>query len=253
MTGVLPIALEAATKIIQAISVGGKEYICVMKLHSKVSETKLKKVLTNFRGMIYQRPPLRSAVKRRLRKRMIYYLDFLEMDGRNVLLKIGCQAGTYIRKLAHDIGEALGIGAHMQELIRTRAGSFTTDKLINLHDLVYIMDDWRQTENESNIRKYIMPMEKALSPIPKIKIRDSAVDAICHGALLTAPGVTSFETGIRRKDKVAIFTIKGEAVAFAEATVSSSDMLKMDHGIIARPLNVLMPRGTYPKMWKTRK
>ncbi|MEW6506063.1 MAG: RNA-guided pseudouridylation complex pseudouridine synthase subunit Cbf5, partial [Chloroflexota bacterium] len=122
MTGVLPITLGDATKIVQALLLSGKEYVCVMKLHGDVAEKRVKQVLAEFEDEIYQRPPLRASVKRQLRTRRIYYLDFFETEGRNVLFKVGCEGGTYIRKLCFDVGEVLGCGAHMQELRRTRAG-----------------------------------------------------------------------------------------------------------------------------------
>ncbi len=122
VTGVLPVTLEESTKMVQALLYSGKEYICVLKLHGEVDEASLKRVLGLFEDEIYQRPPLRSSVKRQLRTRRIYYIDYIERDGRNVLFKVGCEGGTYIRKLCFDIGEILGVGGHMQELRRTRAG-----------------------------------------------------------------------------------------------------------------------------------
>lgn len=252
MTGILPIALLEATKIIQALLTAGKEYVCVMKIHSDIPENRIRTILDQFQGRIYQRPPLRASVKRRVRIRRIYYLDVLEIDGRNILFKIGCEAGTYIRKLIHDVGEILGCGAHMHELRRTRAGPFTEDRnLVTLHDIVYLYEEWKESEDDNLIRKFILPMERALDLLPKIYIRDSAVDAICHGAHLTAPGVTSLESDIKRGERVAIFTLKGEAVALAEATANSEEIIEMSHGIVAKNMRVLMPRGTYPKLWRT--
>ena len=231
----------------------GKEYVCVMKLHSQVPIDRLKKVLQEFQGTIYQRPPVRSSVKRRLRTRTIYYLNFIEMNERNVLFKVGCEAGTYIRKLCYDIGEVLGCGAHMQELRRTRVGPFIEDEsLVTLHDISYLFNQWQLTKDESILRKFVYPMEKALQLMPKIYIRDSAVDALCHGAHLTAPGVLSLDSGIKIGDTVAVFTQKGEAVTIAKAFVSSEKMLKMDHGFVAKTQRVLMPRGMYPKMWRSK-
>lgn len=251
MTGILPIALEEATKVVQALLFAGKEYLCVMKLHSMVPESGVKAVLEEFCGVIYQRPPLRASVKRRVRTRRIYYLRFLEQDERNVLFRVGCEAGTYIRKLCFDIGEVLGVGAHMQELRRTRAGPFTEENsLVTLHGLAYLQSCWQQTKDEALLRKFIQPMERALEPLPKIYIRDSAVDAICHGAYLAAPGVVSLETDIRSNGTVAILTQKGEAVALAKALESTEQILKMKHGLIAKTLRVLMPRGVYPKTWQ---
>jgi H/ACA ribonucleoprotein complex subunit 4 len=251
VTGILPIALEEATKVVQALLFAGKEYVCVMKLHDAVSESRVKAVLEEFCGTIYQRPPIRASVKRRLRTRKIYYLRFLEQNERNVLFRVGCEAGTYIRKLCHDIGEVLGVGAHMQELRRTRAGPFTEENgLVTLHDLAYMQAHWQQTKDETLLRRFVQPMEKALEPLPKIYIRDSAVDAVCHGASLAAPGVVSLETNIKPNNTVALFTQKGEAIALAKALASTEQILKMNHGLVAKTTRVLMPRGIYPKAWQ---
>jgi H/ACA ribonucleoprotein complex subunit 4 len=254
VTGVLPIALEEATKIIQALLVSGKEYVCLMKLHGEAAEKQVKKVLEEFQDTLYQRPPLRASVKRRLRTRKIYYLDFLEMKGRNVLFKAGCEGGTYIRKLCFDMGEALGCGAHMQELRRSRSGPFVEKRdIVTLHDVAYWFMEWQERKDERILKKIIQPMEKALALVPKLYIRDSAVDAVCHGASLTAPGVLSVETGINHNVMVAVFSLKGEAVALARASASTDEILNMAHGVVAKTKRVLMPRGTYPKCWRSGK
>lgn len=224
-----------------------------MRLHKIMPEDKVKQVLEEFQGEIYQRPPLRASVKRRLRTRTIYYLDFLQMREKNVLFRVGCESGTYIRKLCFDVGEVLGCGAHMQELRRTRAGPFTeSEGLVTLYDVLYHADRWRETGDEESLRKIIFPMEKALELLPKIYIRDSAVAAICHGANVTAPGVLSLNSGIKKKDGVVVVTQKGEAVAFVWALASSEQVLAMDHGFVAKTVRVLMDRDVYPKMWSSR-
>ena len=250
MTGVLPIALEEATKVIQALLLSGKEYVCVMRLHSEMPEDRVQVALDEFCGVIYQRPPLRASVKRRLRTRKIYYSDLLEMGGKNVLFRVGCEAGTYIRKLCYDLGEALGCGAHMQELRRTRSGPFVEEEgLVTLHDVSYLFGEWQETKDEALLRKFVVPMERALELLPKVYIRDSAVDAICHGAHLGAPGVLSLETKIKHGDAVVVFTLKDEAVALSKALASTEEILRMEHGLVAKTQRVLMPRGFYPKMW----
>jgi H/ACA ribonucleoprotein complex subunit 4 len=250
VTGILPVALAEATKTVQAVLVSGKEYVCVMRLHGATLEDKVRSVLDEFVGTIYQRPPVRASVKRQIRTRKIYYLDFLEMVDRNVLFQVGCEAGTYIRKLCYDIGEVLGVGAHMQELRRTRAGPFTEkESIVTLHDIAYLQSQWQETKDESTIRKFVQPMEKALELLPKIYVRDSAVDAICHGANLAAPGVLSLETDIKPSDVVAVLTQKGEGIALSNALMSTEDIMKIDHGLVAKTLRVLMSRGVYPKMW----
>jgi len=251
VTGVLPITLEEGTRVVQALLHSGKEYVCVMKLHADVGIEQVKKVLGEFEDLIYQRPPLRASVKRQMRMRRVYYLDFLELEGRNVLFKVACEGGTYIRKLCFDVGEVLGCGAHMQELRRTRAGPFVEDDSVILHDIAYWFMEWQEKKDEKLLKQFIQPMEHALALVPKMYIRDSAVDAVCHGASLTAPGILSLETGIQEDSMVAVLSLKGEAVALAKAVANSEKALNMEHGMVAKTMRVLMHRGTYPKCWKS--
>ena len=253
MTGILPITLEDSTKIVQALLYSGKEYVCVMKLHGDAEEEQIKKVLLEFEDEIYQRPPLRSSVKRQLRTRRIYYVDYFEMNQRNVLFKVGCEGGTYIRKLCYDVGEILGVGAHMQELRRTRAGPFTENgnRKVTLHEVAYWFGEWKEKKEDQTLKKFIQPMENALALLPRIIVRDSAVDALCHGANLTAPGVLSMDSGITYDSIIAIFTLKGEAIALAKALQSTEEIVKLDHGTVATLQRVVMPRGTYPKVWRS--
>lgn len=253
MTGILPVALEEATKTVQALLLMGKEYVCVMQLHAKVPGDTLKEVMGEFVGDIYQRPPLRSSVKRQVRVRTIYYLNLLETKENLALFQVGCQSGTYIRKLCHDIGEALGTGAHMKELRRTRVGPFTVDQnLTNLYDLAYAQAAYTEEHDETQLRKLIQPMEYGLTPLPKIYIRDSAVDAICHGAHLALPGILKVETGIKPGNIVAVLTQKGEAVALGRAMLATEKIIDQKKGIATKTLRVMMPPGTYPKMWHTK-
>lgn len=250
VTGVLPIMIEDATKLVRILQGSEKEYVCLMRLHGDVREEEIVKVLKMFEGKIYQRPPLKSAVKKRLRVREIYKIDILEIDGRDVLFKVTTEAGTYIRKLCTDIGEVLGCGAHMQELRRTRTGIFTEDMCYTLHDLLdaYIM--WKEEGEEKYLRQIIKPMELAVVNVPKIVIKDTAVDAICHGADLTAKGILYIEKNVKKDGLVAIFTLKNELVALGTALMNAEDMLKVRSGIVVDVTRVIMKRGTYPPCWK---
>lgn len=253
VTGLLPVMLGDATKAVDALLTAGKEYVCLMKLHEALPEKRIKGVLSEFTGVIYQKPSVKSAVKRETRTRSIYYTELLEIEENNVLFKVGCEAGTYIRKLCHDMGMALGAGAHMQELRRTKTGPFHEDEtLITLQDLQDAYVEWRENGNEYVLRKVVHPMEFGLSHLPRIVIRDNAVDAVCHGAELAAPGVLSVETGIEKGDLVAVFTLKGEAISFGMAQMKSTDILKAATGIVASTDRVLMEAGTYPKGWKAK-
>lgn len=251
VSGVLPIALEDATKALQALAKADKEYVCLMYLHSEVSPQKLQEVLSEFTGEIYQRPPLRSAVRRQIRRRRIYFLELLEREGRELLLRIGCEAGTYVRKLVFDIGEALGCGAHMLELRRVRSGPFAEDgTLVKLQDVADAYVLWKEEGREDMLRKVILPVEACVRALPKVVIRDGAVDAICHGASLAAPGVLKVETGISVGGLIAVMTLKGELVALMEALMTSKQMYEADKGLVAKPVRVIMKPGTYPKKWK---
>jgi H/ACA ribonucleoprotein complex subunit 4 len=251
VTGILPVLLGDATRIMEELLLAGKEYICLMRVHRPLSKKKILDVCGEFQGEIYQKPPLRSAVIKGLRKRVIYYLEVLEIEEQLVLLKVGCEAGTYMRKLCYDIGLALGTGANMEELRRSKAGPFREDEtLVTLHQLKDSYETWRQTGDESQLRKVVLPVEAALSHLPRLVIADNAVDAVCHGAPLAAPGLLSLETGIVKDDMVGIFTLKGEAVAVARAAAGSEEMLEAKTGLVARTERVIMEPGVYPRAWK---
>lgn len=247
----LPIAFEDVTKAIQVFLLSGKEYVCLMQLHKDIEENRVRDVFEEFVGEILQRPPLRASVKRSVRKRTIYGIDVLEVDGRSVLFKIACQAGTYVRKICSDVGEALGCGAHMKELRRTRAGPFSEEKnLFSMYDLLHAQNDWKEAKDEAKLRTVIRPVEEAFEFIPKIYMRDSAVDAICHGADLAIPGIVKLDKAIENKTPVVLMSAKGEAVALARALLSTEHILEQDHGIAAKTIRVIMPPGTYPSLWK---
>ena len=248
VTGVLPVTLQDSTKIVQALLDSGKEYVCVMRTHDDVSEETVRKTLDMFNGEIYQRPPLRSSVSRRLRTRYIYNIDFHEGDGRNWLFKVACQSGTYIRKLCFDVGEVIGCGAHMQELRRTRSGPFTENEMYSLYDLSEAVD-LREEGDDTKLREIIRPFEDAAQLLPKIWIRDTAVEAVCNGAQLAIPGILRYESGIQVNDLIVVMTQKEEAVALMRADMSSGKIQAEDHGIAATIERVMMPSGIYPKLW----
>jgi len=250
VTGVLPVALENATKAIGLMHEIGKEYVAVLRLHGEVSKKKIKEVARSFIGKIWQTPPKEAAVKRVRRQRTIYYLNILEIDGRDVLFKVGCEGGTYIRVLCRDIGKKLGVGGHMEELRRTKSGLFTEEEAIILQDLLDAYIFWKEDGYEREIKKYLRPMEDLLAHLPAVYIKDSAVDAICHGANLAIPGVAEVETGIKKDGIISIKTLKGEGVAIAKALMNTREIMESDKGVVADTKRVLMPRGVYPPMWK---
>lgn len=251
VSGVLPVMLEDSTRVVEALLQAGKEYICMMRLHHTMPRKRVIEVCSEFVGPLFQKPPLKSSVSRVLRIREIYYLNVLEIEGQRVLMQVGCQAGTYMRKLCYDMGLALGCGANMEELRRSRAGPFGEDaSLVTLHQLKDAYEVWREGGDEAPLRRVVLPVERALAHLPKLEISDNAVDAICHGAPLAAPGLVSLETDIKVGDMVAVYTLKGEAVALAKAALSSKDMETIEKGLVASTERVIMEPGVYPRRWK---
>ncbi len=241
VTGVLPVALNKATRIINVLHLTPKEYIGVMHLHKDLSEDKVRRIMKEFVGEIYQIPPLRSAVARKLRKRRVYELEFMEMLGRNVLFRAKVESGTYIRTLCVDMGEALCSGAHMEELRRIATGHYTEKDAHTLQDLLDAYVFWKEDGDESYIREIIRPGEDILSFLPKITVKDSAVDALAHGAPLYKTGVLESDK-FNKGDYVAVFTKKGELISLSR-TVLQED-------VVAIPERVIMERGRYPRAWK---
>ncbi len=246
VTGVLPVALQEGTRITNSLLNAGKEYVCLMHLHEDYEKDKILGVLEEFTGKISQLPPKKSAVKRQQRYRNVYYIELLEVEGRDVLFRVGCEAGTYIRKLVHDIGLKLGSGAHMAELRRTKAGPFTEEKSVTLHDLADAYHYYKEG-NETPLREMLLPLEEGVSHLKKIWVHDATVDSLCHGAFLKVPGVCSLETGIEKGETVCVMTLKGELVLVGEALMDSMDMKNFDKGIAVRTKQVFMKPGTYPK------
>ena len=249
-TGLLTIALGNATKAVCVLLLAGKEYVGIMRLHKKIEEKKLRETCKSFVGEIYQIPPLRSAVKRRKRKRHIYYLQILEIKNKDVLFRVGCEAGTYIRTLCVDIGKKLGCGAHLLELRRTKVGCLNLEDAVKLQDLKDAYMIWIENEDDRELKKIIKPFEKLFDHLPKIVVRDSAVDAICHGADLALPGVLEVDSDIKKNDLIGIFTLKGEIIALGKTLMDAEQMIQKNKGVCANIERVFMKRGTYPRVWK---
>ncbi len=250
VTGCLPIAISRATRVVQALLNAGKEYVAIMHLHKEAEEYNIREACNNFVGRIKQLPPIKSAVKRRERFRQIYYLDILEIKEKDVLFIVGCEAGTYIRKLIHDIGVKMKIGAHMAELRRTKAGPFDKTTLVTLHDLADAFWYYKEKNDDSLLRKAVQPMENAVAHLPKAWAVDTAVDTICHGADLKAPGLAKFNSPIEKDQIVAVMTLKDELIGLGRTNMDDKDMQKFERGVVVKIEKVFMEPGTYPKIEK---
>ena len=253
VSGILPLGLGEGTKALGILLLGSKEYHALGRLHSLPSSEKLENVLNQFRGEIYQKPPQRSSVLRKTRTRKIYELELIEQKERLLLLRILCESGTYVRKLFYDIGEILGPGATMIELRRTRVSQFSEeDSLVTLHHLVDACALWKEKGDDTKLLKLILPIEHTLSEIKSVVIRDSAVDALCHGAQLAIPGILKISPSISKGDFVGIYTQKGELVALAEANMPESEIIESTKGLAFKIKRIIMAPNTYPRNWRSR-
>lgn len=253
VSGVLPLGLGEATKALGVLLLGPKEYHALGRFHSVPPRERLDELLGMFCAEIFQKPPQRSAVVRRTRTRRIYELDMIEQKERLVLLRILCESGTYVRKLFYDMGELLGPGATMVELRRSRVSQFyETQGLVTLHELADAFALWEEGGDGSKLAGMIRPVEHALSELKSVVIRDSAVDALCHGAQLAIPGILRISPDLRPGDLVAIYTQKGEAVALAESLMSEGEIRDATRGCAFQTRRIIMAPGTYPKSWRKR-
>lgn len=250
VTGVLPIALQDSTKIVDILLPAGKEYVCLMHLHKEVDRESLQKQMQSFVGITTQLPPIRSAIKRQQRQREIYHIKILEIQDKEVLFKIGCQAGFYIRKFVHDLGKKLNTNAHMSQLIRTKAGPFKLEDSFSLHDLKDAYEYYKKG-SDTLLRNIIKPKESALGHLPKIWVFDSTVDSLCHGADLFIPGISKLHSGIKKDELVAIMTLKEELICISKALDSSENIVQNQKGLAAKTKRVFLPQEIYPKYKKT--
>lgn len=205
-TGVLPVFLGRATRAVEFVTEGEKEYIAALQLgvttdtqdttgnvlaERPVSVTgeELTAALSRFTGEIEQIPPMYSAIKmggkklyelarkgveveRKPRRVTISQLELLGWPdaGEDFTLRVVCSKGTYVRTLCHDIGEALGCGGCMSALKRTRVGTFRIEEAVTVDMLVSADDPWQ----------FVRPVEDCF-PQPSVTIRDAALKRARNG------------------------------------------------------------------------
>ena len=214
-TGVMVILVGKATRLAQFLDKDEKEYEAVVQFgfetdtgdrtgssKSKVQSPKfisaneLESVLAGFRGQIQQTPPMYSAkkidgqklyelarkgieIERKSVKVTIYELEILDSkpEAQILKLKVACSAGTYIRVLAQDIGRELGVGAHLGELRRTRAGKFEVSEAVTL-------DELEQIFAAEKLDEILISMNNAVSHLPEIRLSAEEVNRTKNGIKL---------------------------------------------------------------------
>ncbi|QFU83975.1 RNA-guided pseudouridylation complex pseudouridine synthase subunit Cbf5 [Natronorubrum aibiense] len=211
VTGCLPVMLGDATRLAQVFLEGFKEYVAVLECHAPVP-VDAESVIAEFEGPIYQKPPRKSAVSRRLRVRELYDLEVLEIEDRQILLRVQCESGTYIRKLCHDLGLALGTGAHMGHLRRTATSPFDDTDLHNAHEFLDALAFWLEDDDPSLLYEVVEPAERILEDLPSVTIAENAAREVANGAPVYAPGVLGVPDDVADGDLLACHTPNGAAV-----------------------------------------
>jgi tRNA pseudouridine55 synthase len=209
-TGVLPVCLGRATKIVQFIMEGHKVYQGTMLLGvttdtydaaGKVTGQRhlppsldlvtLQKAVKEFTGRLFQPPPPFSAAKHKgkplykfarqgimvqkeSRPVQVFSFEILEMRLPEVDFRVHCSKGTYVRSLVHELGSNLGCGGHVKGLRRTRNGPFNIEQAMKIE----ILDEVLKTERLSEV---IIPVEKALDHIPAIEIDNEMAAELRNG------------------------------------------------------------------------
>ena len=204
-TGVLPICIGRATKIIDYIMDSEKVYEVTLKLGirtttydlegevleeidpSHLTEEEILNSINSFKGEYSQIPPMYSALKqngvrlyelarkgieveRKGRLINIHNLEDIKINNPYISMKVTCSKGTYIRSLCYDIGEKLGVFATMMQLIRVKTSVFSQEKSININELT-----------KENINDYILSMEEALEKYDKIVVNKKYVKLLVNG------------------------------------------------------------------------
>jgi tRNA pseudouridine55 synthase len=236
-TGMLPICFGEATKISQYLLDADKSYIATGVLGVKtntadamgditarvddfeVSEVALREVLNHFVGRIQQTPSMFSALKhqgrplyqyarkgieidRPARNITIYALALDNYDGRTFQLTVRCSKGSYIRNLVEDIGDSLGVGAHVSKLHRLYTAGFEHESMVTVEELSQLSLEGR--------RHLLMPSDKAIAYLPRIELSTEQTRLIQQGQLLTMPTLGEMEGVFRLYDPQQHFLGLGE-------------------------------------------
>jgi len=211
VTGVLPVALNRACKLTGFFLGEDKEYVGIMRMHEEVSIKEIEKVISEkFLGIIKQLPPVKSRVKREEREREIKTFELLEKSGKDILFKSNVQGGTYIRKLIHDLGEEMKIGAHMLELRRIRAGIFSEDDkdypVVSLYDFEKAVKEF-EDGNEKSLRKMIIPGEIISKLYPIVQVDEKEIFRLYTGKpFFDKALVNKADLKLERGEKINVFS-----------------------------------------------
>lgn len=249
-TGLLPLLAGKAMRLTGRILTHDKSYLAILKLGEETDRSVVEEKMAMLTGKVYNVPPEISAVRVQVRTRTISRFEILDFDGTSMLTHIECEAGTYVRTMARDLGLLLDSPVELKELRRPTSGEFSLQQSITMQQLADAYWLWKEKGDSSAILRILHPVEDMLSGVPQIVIKDGAAAALSHGAPLLRPGVISIPEDLGVGSEVLLVTLKGEAVALANLVQPSKVIPEMTQGEVAKPNCVLMREDTYPRSWK---
>ncbi|MFH1685736.1 MAG: RNA-guided pseudouridylation complex pseudouridine synthase subunit Cbf5 [Candidatus Micrarchaeota archaeon] len=230
VSGVLPIALGRATKLLRYIAGADKTYVGIIKFKKVQTKKQIESLFSKFTGVLIQTPPKKSAVRKRPRKRTVHYLKFIEIDEENprlVLFETKVDAGTYIRTLCKDIGKKCG-GARMEELRRTAVGEITEDESFKIYELIDAVH--YDKEGKTELLKKMLRAPEEFIKLPKVFIKENALQSVERGAQIMIPAIESMDE-VEADKKVAIY-YKDRFVGVGIAKITKKELnLKKGIGI----------------------
>ena len=248
-TGVLPLMAGKSMKLTKGILKTDKTYIAVLKFAQETNAENLNDVIDKLTGRIYNVPPEISAVKVQVRTRKIYSFELIESTSKQAIVKIACEAGTYIRTIARDMGLLLGYNVELKELRRENSGRFNLMDCVTLQEIADAVWLWKECDNSTALEKIIHPTEKLLLDKPYIIVKDSAASALCHGAPLLRPGLIEVSDKLSSGIEVAAFTSKNEVVGIVKMSKGFTEISNETSGEIGKPVMILMEQERYPPQW----
>jgi len=248
VSGLLWVGVGPVLKLLPLVLEFPKRYIASVVLHGRAPARDVERVLAEFTGPIYQTPPVRSAVKRERRVRTIHRLELVETDGPRLLLDITADSGTYVRTLAVDLGEALGLGGHMEELRRVATGPFRENESVSLATLADAAAA-RAGGDPAPMLALLHPIEEVWREFPAIVVKDAAASALAHGAGLASGGILALPKPFSRGARVALVTRSGELVATGVALRGSGEVSEVKHGWVVDETRVFVDPARFPALW----
>ncbi len=250
VSGLLWVGVGPALKLLPLLLEFPKRYVGLVAFHSPVEAERLEQVVREFTGPVFQTPPVRSAVKRERRVRTIHRLTVLERTRDSALLDLVADSGTYVRTLAVDLGEALGVGGNLVELRRTGTGPFREEATVTLAALADAVERARAGSPDA-LLSLLHPLEEVWREFPQIVLKDAAASAVVHGAGLAAGGIASASGPFGPGAAVVLVSRGGEMLAHGRALVDSRELGRHREGWVVRPERVLADPARYPPSWSS--